>query len=276
MPRANPDYAGITKAAQAISRAEVQENDNLTDRAKTMLGTLRYAQFHRKSPAYPDDVLEKTIGELVEALESAQSHKSLPPGMVWQDYYSPDDVLKIREPLDAEIERLRAGGPRVERVETVRALQESHHGGCICDCNPETTNGPDEYCSHHGRPYYEVVDRLTAKIEQLIQERLTFTDKLGYGDGVTEPAAELADLLDPIKAAFSEAGVTYPCHVVNLAAPATPEEREIESKADARRDALFAAALVYQGNGTEASADWLNGQVTALADGLAEWLAGGQ
>jgi hypothetical protein len=69
-----------------------------------------------------------------------------------------------------------------------------------------------------------------------------------------------------------EAGVTYPCHVVNLAAPATPEDREIKDDADARRDALFAAALVYQGNGTEASADWLNGQVTALADGLAEWL----
>lgn len=107
--------------------------------------------------------------------------------------------------LRAEVEQLRAGGPWVEHVETVRALQQSHHGGCICDCNPGTTNGPEEYCSHHGRPYYEVVDRLTAKIEQLIQERLAFTDTLGFGDGVTEPAAELADIVDRIKEAFSEA-----------------------------------------------------------------------
>jgi hypothetical protein len=25
--------------------------------------------------------------------------------------------------------------------------------GCICDYNPETTNGPEEHCPHHGRPY---------------------------------------------------------------------------------------------------------------------------
>ena len=54
---------------------------------------------------------------------------------------------------------------------------------------------------------------------------------------------------------------------------ATPEEVGIQAVADHRRDALFAAALVYQGNGTEASADWLNGQVTALADGFTEYLA---
>ncbi len=175
------------------------------ERATTMLGTLEYANFHRTSPAYPDSEVERILRDLVAALEHARSHKSLPSGMVWQDYYSPDDVCKIREPLEADIERLRAGGPWVEHVETVRALQESHHGGCICDCNPDTTNGPDEFCSHHGRPYYEAVDLLTAEIDRLVQQRREFTDRLGYGDGVTEPAAELADLVDPIKEAFSEA-----------------------------------------------------------------------
>lgn len=36
--------------------------------------------------------------------------------MVWQDYYSPDDVCKLREPLDAEIERLRSAVSRVREV----------------------------------------------------------------------------------------------------------------------------------------------------------------
>lgn len=185
--------------------------DKLMERAKTMLNTIEYAKFHRTSPAYPDAEVERIIRDLVAALESARSYKSLPPGMVWQDYYSPDDVLKIRQPLDDEIERLRAGGPWVEHVETLRALQESHHGGCICDCNPGTTNGPEEFCSHHGRPYYEAVDRLSAEIERLDAERRAFTDTLGYGDGVTEPAAELADLVDRIKEAFSEARDHYEC-----------------------------------------------------------------
>ncbi len=66
-----------------------------------------------------------------------------------------------------------------------------------------------------------------------------------------------------------DAGVTYPCVAHTELDPAEPE---ILAEANPRRDALFAAALVYQGNGTEASADWLAGQVTALADGLAEWL----
>lgn len=41
-------------------------------------------------------------------LAAARSYRSLPPNMVWQDYASPDEVLKIRAPLDDEIERLRA------------------------------------------------------------------------------------------------------------------------------------------------------------------------
>ncbi len=238
-------------------------SDNLIERAKEAAAVMNDCLVTievRHGAIAAEDAYRAAPGlvlTLVTALARARSYRSLPPGMVWQDYYSPDDVCKIREPLDAEIERLRAaavyahddngalqamiaerdhwktlweantgiageamrerdeanaeverlraGGPWVEHVETARALQESHHGGCICDCNPETTNGPEEYCSHHGRPYYEAVDRLTAEIDRLVQERLTFTDKLGYGDGVTEPAAELADLIDPIKAAFSEA-----------------------------------------------------------------------
>jgi hypothetical protein len=37
------------------------------------------------------------------------------------------------------------------------------------------------------------------------RERLAFTARLGFGDGKTEPAASLADMIDPIEQAFSEA-----------------------------------------------------------------------
>lgn len=51
--------------------------------------------------------LGKLVPELVAEVKRLRSYKSIPAGMVWQDYYSPDDVIRLREPLDAEIERLR-------------------------------------------------------------------------------------------------------------------------------------------------------------------------
>ena len=45
-------------------------------------------------------------GELLAEVERLRKYRSIPPGMVWQDYYSPDEVIKIRKPLEDEIERL--------------------------------------------------------------------------------------------------------------------------------------------------------------------------
>ncbi|UTQ77805.1 hypothetical protein [Mycolicibacterium phage Kashi_SSH1] len=58
------------------------------------------------------------VPELIAEVERLRSYKSLPLDMVWQDYYSPNDVLKIRQPLDAEIEQLRA---EVERLRAALA-----------------------------------------------------------------------------------------------------------------------------------------------------------
>lgn len=41
--------------------------------------------------------------------------------------------------------------------------------------------------------------------ERAERERLEFTARLGFGDGRTEPAASLVDMVDPIEQAFSEA-----------------------------------------------------------------------
>ena len=54
------------------------------------------------------------IPALCDEVERLRHYRSLPDGYVWQDYYSPEDVLKIREPLDAENERLRAVIAEVE------------------------------------------------------------------------------------------------------------------------------------------------------------------
>ncbi|QDF17657.1 hypothetical protein SEA_CHOTABHAI_42 [Mycobacterium phage ChotaBhai] len=61
--------------------------------------------------------------------------------------------------LVAEVERLRAGGAWVERVEYQRALKRERDGGCICNTGPDT-DGPDEFCPWHGRPYPELVEIL--------------------------------------------------------------------------------------------------------------------
>ena len=42
--------------------------------------------------------------------------------------------------------------------------------GCFCDYNPDTTNGPEEFCPHHGRSYsdlVEMIERQAAEIERL-------------------------------------------------------------------------------------------------------------
>lgn len=68
--------------------------------------------------------------------------------------------------LVAEVERLRAAGPWVEHLEHERAMKRERDGECICDRGPES-DGPDEFCPWHGRPYPELVTIL----EQLAQER---------------------------------------------------------------------------------------------------------
>lgn len=72
--------------------------------------------------------------------------------------------------LVAEVKRLRDSGPWVEHVERRRAMQRERDGECICDGNPATTDGPQEDCPWHGRPYRYWVDGLehaNAEVERL-------------------------------------------------------------------------------------------------------------
>ncbi len=71
-------------------------------------------------------------------------------------------ITMVRE-LVAEVERLRAGGPWVEHVERMNAMKRERDGDCICDGNPATTDGPDEFCPWHGRSYRELVEGLESQ-----------------------------------------------------------------------------------------------------------------
>lgn len=61
--------------------------------------------------------------------------------------------------LVAEVERLRAGGAWTEHVESQKAMKTERDGDCICNTGPDT-EGPDEFCPWHGRPYAYWVDNL--------------------------------------------------------------------------------------------------------------------
>ncbi|OHT86926.1 hypothetical protein [Mycobacteroides saopaulense] len=40
------------------------------------------------------------VPELIAEVEQARSYRSLPPNMVWQDYYSPNEVIALREEIE--------------------------------------------------------------------------------------------------------------------------------------------------------------------------------
>lgn len=59
---------------------------------------------------------------------------------------------------EAQVAELRKAGPWTEHVEKMRAMKAERDGDCICDTNPETTDGPDECCPWHGRAYSDWID----------------------------------------------------------------------------------------------------------------------
>lgn len=50
----------------------------------------------------------------------------------------------------------------------------------------------------------EAVPQLLREIERLRESERSFAEALGYGDGKTEPAATLAELIDPLQCALSD------------------------------------------------------------------------
>lgn len=66
------------------------------------------------------------VPELVDEVKKARTYKSLPIDMVWQDYYSPDDVCKIREENEVEVERLRGALETIRSIASRAAINEGH------------------------------------------------------------------------------------------------------------------------------------------------------
>ena len=58
------------------------------------------------------------------------------------------------------------------------------------------------------------VRRLLAENDRLREDARTFAATLDFGDGITEPAATLAELVEPVEQAFSEARDHFECPVI--------------------------------------------------------------
>jgi hypothetical protein len=66
-------------------------------------------------------------------------------------------------------------GAWVEYVERMKAMKRERDGECVCNTGPDT-DGPDEFCPWHGRPYPELVDRLTSQAAEIAQLREQLID----------------------------------------------------------------------------------------------------
>jgi hypothetical protein len=89
---------------------------------------------------------------------------------------------------------------------------------CACgDGNPESFEGPQPDCPVHGavRAFNEasrdltearaVLEAMTADRDRLREQHTAFSARLGFGDDVSEPAAALADMVDPLAEAMAAA-----------------------------------------------------------------------
>lgn len=56
-----------------------------------------------------------------------------------------------------------------------------------------------------------LVPELVAEVERLRAAHIAFTSRLGFGDNINEPAAELSDIVDSIEGAFAESSEHYEC-----------------------------------------------------------------
>jgi hypothetical protein len=104
---------------------------------------------------------------MTDIVDRAKKWLGKPPQSI-----APTPAQIVRDLL-AEVERLRAGGPWIEHLERERAMKRQRDGDCICDGNPETTYGPDEFCPWHGMPYRELVEIIVRQQAQLNEGRVT-------------------------------------------------------------------------------------------------------
>jgi len=85
------------------------------------------------------------------------------PGCGYEPVARISDLLRMAEEHEALLEKvLRANQHGLTIGEAwERALERAErHGPCICNTGPGT-EGPDEFCPQHGRPYSEVLEMLS-------------------------------------------------------------------------------------------------------------------
>jgi hypothetical protein len=117
MPRANPDYAGITKAAQAIARAEVQDLDADPKAADTLSGRTDIVWHHSDTTARTVHVPEAPTAPAKVAHQAyfKAEAKALPP--VQLEYgtvtFWPEEVCVTW--MDGHLASIFVGGHQVKK-----------------------------------------------------------------------------------------------------------------------------------------------------------------
>ena len=105
------------------------------------------------------------------------SHKFGPNGSI----FSPESLQEIRD-----------------RLAHIEASE------CDCDESPHL-DALHDVARDDVPVLLALVDQLAGEVDRLRREQVEFTARLGFGDNISEPAATLADMVDPIEAAFSDA-----------------------------------------------------------------------
>lgn len=106
--------------------------------------------------------------------ESPNAHKPMVTAEI-RVFWPAADPGKAREAFEAAVLRTRARLPFTR--DRVANRPVDHNGEmCHCDYNPETTDGPQEDCPVHGRPYSYWV-RQTHQAEQQLQAVMALCDR---------------------------------------------------------------------------------------------------
>lgn len=105
-----------------------------------------------------DDVLARAKASRGEYLSAIETEQLI------------EDLIALAESQAGTIKELRAGGAWVEHIERERAMKRERDGECICNRGPDT-EGPDEFCPWHGRPYPELVNIIESQAKQLAAVR---------------------------------------------------------------------------------------------------------
>ena len=107
------------------------------------------------------------------------------------DYYAllqkaKAELEQAKATIDTQVELVRTWALEVDRLKS----EVERHGECICNTGPGT-DGPEEFCPRHGRPYNDALEYM---------DRIIKSDRAERADGDAQARRLLLAALDWIPA----------------------------------------------------------------------------